>query len=220
MKKILTTRLCVYMLLAFVLTISAIFALQTLTNQNNNTASSKAKLEDVRQKLLNNEENIQNLSDNLGESLLAKTRAFADLLALDPSIVQDTVRLQELTDRLIVDQLHVIDKDGIIVGSSIEDYIGFDMKSGEQSNEFMVIVEDPSIEIVQEPQMNVAEGTIVQYSGITRKDDKGLVQVGVRPEILQDMLSGTEIDVVRFCCCGNAGWRACSKKRTGGKGNK
>ena len=54
MKKILTTRLCVYMLLAFVLTISAIFALQTLTNQNNNTASSKAKLEDVRQKLLNN----------------------------------------------------------------------------------------------------------------------------------------------------------------------
>ncbi len=196
MKKILTTRLCVYMLLAFVLTISAIFALQTLTNQNNNTASSKAKLEDVRQKLLNNEENIQNLSDNLGESLLAKTRAFADLLALDPSIVQDTVRLQELTDRLIVDQLHVIDKDGIIVGSSIEDYIGFDMKSGEQSNEFMVIVEDPSIEIVQEPQMNVAEGTIVQYSGITRKDDKGLVQVGVRPEILQDMLSGTEIDVV------------------------
>lgn len=103
MKKILTTRLCVYMLLAFVLTISAIFALQTLTSQNNNTASSRAKLEDVRQKLLNNEENIQNLSDNLGESLLAKTRAFADLLALDPSIVQDTARLQELTDRLIVD---------------------------------------------------------------------------------------------------------------------
>ena len=66
---------------------------------------------------------------------MAKTRAFADLLALDPSIVQDTVRLQELTDRLIVDQLHVIDKDGIIVGSSIEDYIGFDMKSGEQSND-------------------------------------------------------------------------------------
>lgn len=196
MKKILTTRLCIYMLIALIVTISAIFGLQTITNQSNNTASSRAKLEDVRQKLLSNEENIQNLRENLDESLLAKTRAFADILAVDPSIATDTAKLQELTDRLIVDQLHVIDKDGIIVGSSIEDYVGFDMKSGEQSNAFMVIVEDPSIEIVQEPQENVAEKTIVQYSGIARKDEKGLVQVGVRPEILQNMLAGTEIDAV------------------------
>jgi len=104
--------------------------------------------------------------------------------------------LQELTDRLIVDQLHVIDKDGIIVGSSIEDYIGFDMKSGEQSNAFMVIVEDPSKEIVQEPQVNVAEGIVMQYIGVARTDDKGLVQVGVRPEVLENMLANSTIDVV------------------------
>ena len=196
MKKIITTRLCIYMLIALIVTISAIFGLQTITNQSSNTASSRAKLEDVRQKLLSNEENIQNLRENLDESLLAKTRAFADMLVLDPSLATDTAKLQELTDRLIVDQLHVIDKDGIIIGSSIEEYVGFDMKSGEQSNAFMVIVDDPSIEIVQEPQENVADKTIVQYSGIARKDEKGLVQVGVRPEILQNMLAGTEIDVV------------------------
>ena len=60
----------------------------------------------------------------------------------------------------------------------------------------MVIVDDPSIEIVQEPQQNVAEGTIIQYIGVARTDAKGLVQVGIRPEILENMLANTRIDVV------------------------
>ena len=60
----------------------------------------------------------------------------------------------------------------------------------------MVIVDDPSIEIVQEPQMNVAEGIVMQYIGVARTDDKGLVQVGVRPEVLEKTLAGTEISVV------------------------
>ena len=70
------------------------------------------------------------------------------------------------------------------------------MKSGEQSNAFMAIVEDPSLEIVQEPQRNVAEGTVMQYIGVARTDAEGLVQVGVRPEVLENMLASTQIDVV------------------------
>lgn len=96
----------------------------------------------------------------------------------------------------MVNELHIIDEEGIITSSTIDAYIGFDMKSGEQSNAFMVIVDDPSIEIVQEPQVNVAEGVVVQYIGVARTDDKGLVQVGVRPEVLERTLAGTEISVV------------------------
>ncbi len=70
------------------------------------------------------------------------------------------------------------------------------MKSGEQSNAFMVIVKDPSIEIAQEPQVNVAEGVVMQYIGVARTDAKGLVQVGVRPEVLEKTLAGTELSVV------------------------
>ena len=87
------------------------------------------------------------------------------MLAADASINGDTDRLNEIKDRLMVNELHIIDENGIITSSSKEDYIGFDMKSGEQSNAFMVIVDDPSIEIVQEPQVNVAEGVVIQYIG-------------------------------------------------------
>ncbi len=101
----------------------------------------------VKEKISNNEATIENLTQNLGEDNLAKTRAFADMLVMDPSIYGNIEKLNEIKDRLMVNELHIIDEDGIITSSTIDSYIGFDMKSGEQSNTFMVIVDDPSIEI-------------------------------------------------------------------------
>lgn len=196
MKKIFTQRLCIYMLAAFILTITAVFVLQTVITQRNNTANSQDKLQAVREKLVSNEENIERLTSNLSADNLAKTRAFADMLAIDRSIAGNSAKLNEIKDRLQVNELHIIDEEGIITSSTIDAYVGFDMKSGEQSNAFMVIVDDPSIEIAQEPQVNVAEGVVMQYIGVARSDAKGLVQVGVRPEVLEDMLSSTAIDVV------------------------
>ncbi|MCI9174885.1 MAG: HAMP domain-containing protein [Lachnospiraceae bacterium] len=196
MKKIFTRRLCIYMLAALILTITAIFGLQTVVTQRNNVTASQDKLEEVKEKLAANEENIARLTENLSADNLAKTRAFADMLVMDGSISGDIDRLKEIKDRLQVNELHIIDENGIITSSSIKEYIGFDMKSGEQSNAFMVIVDDPSIEIAQEPQVNVAEGIVMQYIGVARKDDKGLVQVGVRPEVLEKTLAGTELNVV------------------------
>ena len=196
MKKIFTQRLFIYMIAALTVTIAAIFVLQTVTNNYNNTASSKGKLADVREKLAGNEENIAQLTQNLGENNLAKARVFADMLAADPTLADNQEKLLAIRDRLMVNEVHIIDEAGIITSSSIDAYVGFDMKSGEQSNAFMVIVDDPTIEIVQEPQENVAEGIIMQYIGVARTDAKGLVQVGVRPEVLERALAGTDVSVV------------------------
>lgn len=196
MKKIFTQRLFYYMLTALILTITAIFILQTGVSMAGNTAASHAKLEDVREKLAANEATIAQLTENLSQDNLAKTRAFADMLAMDSTIDGNTARLFEIQDRLMVSELHIIDEDGIITSSTIDAYIGFDMKSGAQSNAFMVIVDNPSIELVQAPQLNAAAGIVMQYIGVARTDASGFVQVGVRPEVLERMLAGTEISVV------------------------
>lgn len=196
MKKIFTKRLSVYMVIAFVVTIAAVFTLQTFTNWRNNKITSQNKLADVREKLADNEVTVEQLTENLGQNNLAKARAFADMLAADPSIARDSAKLFEIKDRLMVDEVHIIDEKGIITSSTIDAYLGFDMKSGEQSNAFMVLVDDPSIEIVQEPQMNAAEGIMMQYIGVARTDARGFVQVGVRPEVLERTLAGTDISVV------------------------
>lgn len=196
MKKMFTKRLLGYMAAAFAVTIIFIFALQTIITKKNNVDSAVEKLETVREKLLSNNNEIKQLTDSLGENNLAKTRAFAEILANDATLLTDDKKLQEICDNLMVNELHIIDEKGIIIQSTISDYIGFDMNSGEQSAAFMVIIDDPSIEIVQEPQANVAEGTVIQYIGVTRLDAKGFVQVGIRPEILEETLANTAIDVV------------------------
>lgn len=179
-----------------IINIAVVALLQIVVMEHTHTQSSNERLEAVKETLIQNEENIAELTKAVGENNLAKTRAFADLLAADQSILEDQNKMNAVKDRLMVNELHVIDEKGTITHSTVENYIGFDMNSGEQSAAFMPIASDPSIEIVQEPTVNAAEGIVMQYIGVARKDAPGLVQVGIRPEVLENMLEGTQIDVV------------------------
>ncbi len=196
MKKIFTRSLCICMVIALLINVSMVAIIQMLVSEQSHTADSYESLDYAKEKLTENDENIAALTKTVGEDNLSKTRAFADLLATDQSILEDRKRLDEVKERLMVYELHVIDENGIITHSTIDDYIGFDMNSGEQSKAFMPIADDPTLEIVQQPTMNAAAGIVMQYIGVARKDAPGLVQVGIRPEVLETMLKGTQTDVV------------------------
>ena len=81
MKKMFTKKLLFYMAIAFMVTIIFIFGLQTFVAQKNNTNSATEKLEMVKEKLVANENEIEKLTNSLSENNLAKTRAFAEILA-------------------------------------------------------------------------------------------------------------------------------------------
>lgn len=196
MKKIFTKRLCVYMIIGMLAAVVAIFILQTVTTRISNTEAGREKLTTVREKLQSNQEEIESLTRDLGENSLAKSKAFADIIAADPSIISDKDKMNALMDDLQVVELHVIDETGFITHSTVDAYVGFDMGSGEQSAAFLAIIDDPTIELVQEPQENAAEAKLMQYVGVARKDAVGFVQVGIRPETLEEALAGTAIDVV------------------------
>lgn len=196
MRKKFTKSIMIYMLVSILVVIAAVFIYQVSMENYSNKQQVSEKLELVKQKIKSNEEEIARLTADVGQNNLAKTRAFADMLEGDPSILETEGALQEICERLMVRELHVIDEKGIITHSSIPEYVGFDMGSGEQSAAFLKIIDNPELEIVQEPQKNVKEGVVVQYIGVVRKDAEGLVQVGIQPEILEKTLEGTAIDVV------------------------
>ena len=196
MKKIFTRSLCICMIAALVLNIGIVAVIQLVVAQQVSNTDSADSLESVKERLAENEEDIAELTNTVGENNLAKTRAFADLLAKDPGILDDVKKLEEAGERLMVNELHVIDENGIIIQSTVDEYIGFDMGSGEQSAAFLEIIKNPSMEIVQEPTVNAAAGIVTQYIGVARKDAPGVVQVGIRPEVLENMLAGTQIHIV------------------------
>lgn len=196
MKKQFTKYLITTMAICTAAIVLLVFIIQFVMVRSNEHESAADKLTAVEQKMQSNDEEIANLTQSVGENNLAKSRAFADLLEQNPSLKESSEGLLDICERLMVDEVHVIDENGIITHSSVPAYVGFDMGSGEQSAAFLPIIDDPSIELVQEPQNNAAEGKLVQYIGVARKDDKGLVQVGIEPRILAETLAGTEIDVV------------------------
>ena len=134
------------------------------------------------------ENEINLVEDIIAEEILNKTRTFAYILGRLPNIRTNTVELEKLSEALGVDEVHIIDGQGIIVGSTVKEYLGFDMASGEQSAEFMKILEDSTLEIVQEAQENTAENKLIQYSGVARIDAPGFVQLGMQPRRLETLL--------------------------------
>ncbi len=196
MSKKFTKTIIRYMAVSMVVVILAILLFQFVSENNRYTNQALEKLNTVVQKLESNDMEIARLTESVGENNLVKTRAFADMIAENPSIIESKATLMEICERLMVRELHVIDAKGFITHSTVDAYIGFDMGSGEQSAAFLKILDDPSYELVQEPQKNAAEGIVVQYIGVARTDAKGFVQVGIQPEILEETLAGTAIDVV------------------------
>lgn len=196
MRRIFIKYLCICMVAALMVTILGIFIMQTYMNQRDNTSSSYEKLATIEEKLKSNDEEVVQLTNSLNDGSLAKTRAFARMIELNPELIENKNQLAEVCKLLAVDELHVIDEKGIITHSTVDAYVGFDMNGGDQTKPFMEILQDSSIELAQEPQVNAAGGILFQYIGVARTDAKGFVQVGVRPETLEEMLKGNTIDMV------------------------
>jgi len=189
----LTITTVIAMIISVIIALLIVYSTQAKSDEASTRKNSEELLGAMVGKLQANEAEIERLSGNVSENCLAKARAIADMIALDPSKVNDQKWLEEMCKDLQVSEIHVIDSKGFITHSTVSAYIGFDMASGEQSGAFMKILEDPNYELAQEPQVNTAEQKVVQYAGVSRRDTKGFVQIGVEPTVLLEAVSGKDL---------------------------
>ena len=196
MQKTLTKRIIYACIAAMVFMMTVLFAVQTVVMQATARNMAESRITDVLDELVANETEIAELTEQLNAEYIAKADAFAEMILLDKSIIDDAGRLNEIKDMLGVDELHVTDDKGIIYWGTVPGYFGFDFSSSDQTKEFLPILSDNSIKLAQEPQPNGAEGILFQYIGVARKDSTGIVQVGNAPERLQQQLERNSIDNV------------------------
>lgn len=161
--------------------ISFLLTLRTLEAQQFNTFYNKS--EQVIHTLENNQMELSILQANLDVDYLTRARAAAYVFDTQEKTTRDVKEMQYLAKLLNVDELHVIDENGIIVSASISRYVGFEMAAHEQSREFLSILEseDEDAYLIQEAQPNAADKIIMKYVGVARKRKKGIVQVGFKP---------------------------------------
>ena len=159
------------------------FFLSTDSLQARTLETFNLKINQVIQTIENNRTELVSLKSSLDEDYLTRAKAFAYVIEKNPNIIESVTELQNLATLLDVDELHVSDSEGLIAYSSVPKYVGLDFHNGEQMRGFLPILEsdDPDEYVIQDAQPNTAEGKIMKYVGVARKDKKWLVQVVLEP---------------------------------------
>lgn len=158
--------------------------------------TSEIKINQISQILSANMDTIKTLSDTSYENYLSKARAVTYILESNPEIINDPRELESLAVLMQIDQIHVFDEVGVIIAGTIPEYIGVGVDDGEQIGFFKSILEDPTLELVQEITPATADGVLMQYSAVARKDRRGIVQIGMEPKRMIETLSRTEMSYV------------------------
>ena len=172
------------------------FFIQKLFAENSLKETAMVRISDAKTRISNSKTEIESITKDLNADYIAKTRAFAEMIVLDPTIIEDTEKLNQIKDELRVDELHVTDEKGVIRWTTIPGYVGFDFSTSEQTLPFMKCIEDPTFELAQDPQPNGTLGILFQYIGVSRRDAPGIIQIGMEPVRLSDALKNNQIDSI------------------------
>lgn len=148
-------------------------SLQTRISYANADSLLKLNIEDVKN-------DVDEVSD---QRLLSLTTEIAESA---PSAA-DGEALRALADEYNVAEINVVGGDGKIIASTVERYVGYDMASGEQSAEFLCLLNGQE-SYVQSYRPVSADGNVSRkYAGVALSGG-GFVQVGYNAEQFQSEL--------------------------------
>ncbi len=159
-------------------------ALSFLQFQRQSEARAKdlmsSRLHDLMLLVKFSQDNMRHVVEINDESTLERTRAAAEIIRLNPPILDSQEGLQGLCNDLGAAQICISDKDGQIVAGVPKSVIGYNLTQHEQSRPFLECISSPGFEIIQRPQGNGQNGELMQYAGVTRPDAPGVIQLGFK----------------------------------------
>ena len=98
----------------------------------------RTKIDQVTHTMEENGIELDAINRNLDEDYLTRARAAAYVIERNPEVADSVEELQNLGRLLDVDEVHVIDENGVIVYSSVPIYIGVDFHDGKQDRKSVV----------------------------------------------------------------------------------
>ena len=175
--QVMQSRLLAVMIIGFLVSSIFTLALQTSIAFNRTRNLLSVALDDAR-------DDIYKASD---DNLIDITDRIASEIPNHEAATQESInRLMEDYD---VTDIHFVDEKGIIVASSDSRYVGYDMASGIQSSEFLMLLPGGgAAQLVQSYQPMSYDPTVWRkYAG--KRVEDGFVQVGYDSEHFLDDLS-------------------------------
>lgn len=149
--------------------------LSTLTE----TMKEQLQLMEITEKALN-QKNLQ----------IAKSVAL--IIANNPAMLS-TENMQRLSEQLGVAEICITDGSGILTHGNNPDTFGFDFSSSEQTKPFLGAIQNKDFELAQDPMERGIDKKLFQYIGVARIDQPGIVQIGIEPKAIEELMSKIEV---------------------------
>lgn len=181
MKKI---TLIMVVIILFLSTFIQIFSMHQVAEKN-----AQQIFEQVGQILDENSRELELVQEEYKAKCLNDARVVAYILEHNPDAKHNLDELKKIAADVEVDEIHIFDTNGVIVGGTRPNYFGYSFDSGEQIGFFKPLLQDKSLELVQDITPNTAEGKLVQYSALWSEDGEFIVQIGMEPS---NVLRATE----------------------------
>jgi methyl-accepting chemotaxis protein len=183
----------IVLLSATILALGAIaYALQARTLEELMKSTTDSKLLEFSQRIDRLGATAITLKASLAANYLRVARSVAQAIAANPALLEPA-RMVALAKSVGIDEIHVMDAKGILRWGNIAGFYGYDFASSDQTKPFLKILSDPSLEIAQDPEPRGADKVLFQYIGVARRDRPGIVEIGVTPAELEELLKQASV---------------------------
>lgn len=185
--------LLICIVVAYALTSTYTYMLQSQMSNTETESVIKTSIDDVNQDII----------DASDENLLDKTNRVKTEYLNSPD--KSAAFLQSLAEKYNVAEIHIIDSNGIITNTNAPRYIGFDMASGTQSAEFLVLLDGTKKSYVQKYQPQSYDSLVARkYGGVTLPEG-GFLQIGYDADEFRADIDSTVKKIVKNRHIGEGG---------------
>ena len=185
MKKSLKNLISRYMyLITFflvVIILVILICIQLLTEQRRAYLDATRTISQIESVLDENSKEISELEEEYKQTCIHNAKVVAQMIESDPQLIYSVDALKEVAEKVEIDEIHIFDATGRIFAGTHPEYYDLTFDSGEQIMFFKPMLEDKSLELVQDITPNTAEAKPMQYSAVWSQDGEHIIQVGMEP---------------------------------------
>ena len=198
-RKLLNTdkkRVIAGILIIVVLAMIINFSILLLFNKKNANNTLEVVLNQVISRLDRNNQEEERLVESLKEEYIEKAKTVSYFLDNNEEIKDDLLELLTIAGKMGIDEIHLFNSEGTIIGGTVPEYYGINFRDGEQISYFIPMLNDKTLTMCQDVTPNTAEEKSMMYAITWNASKEYMVQIGIEPKRLLEELKRNEISNV------------------------
>ena len=168
------------LIIFFLMIIVTFFNCITAKKEANYTA--QTTFYHIEQILNENQKDLNKQKKEYRQTCIDNAQAVAYSLQENPDALYNIDELKKIAQYVEVDEIHIFNKQGVIISGTHPEYYGYSFDSGKQLSFFKPLLSNQNLQLTQKIMENTASHIKMQYSALWSENKEFIVQVGMNHE--------------------------------------